>query len=335
MPKKNYDLKLRGYVGGWDFDCEYVSWFLDKNKNQPVTIAIDSLGGSIVTAASIAAEIKNHGDVTVHYLGFNASAATVVSVGAKRVTIDRFGMYLVHQCSQDVFKWQSMNATEMEEYVKSLDSDRRELEKIDLLVAGMYAERCRKSQSELLELMKKGGWLTAEEAKAWGFVDEITSDPQEKPEKVSAVVADAMSREGIPALPGMSRKGLLERLADFVGFYNGVKDVQPINSYMMANEIQNVCSALGVDALEFNNELATLSREQVLSLENALNGSSDEIASLRARVKELEAQVEALRSQPGDQTTQVVNSTCGTPESRLGSFAEVARQALDMFNSIP
>ena len=60
---------------------------------------IDSLGGNLATALSIAAAFKNHGKVSVHFVGMNASAATIASLGAAHISIDKNAMYLVHKCS--------------------------------------------------------------------------------------------------------------------------------------------------------------------------------------------------------------------------------------------
>ena len=58
---KKYDLKLKGYVGGWDFDSDYVDYFLsNKGKDKEVTVVIDSLGGSVSAAMSIASSFKIH-----------------------------------------------------------------------------------------------------------------------------------------------------------------------------------------------------------------------------------------------------------------------------------
>ena len=43
---------------------------------------IDSLGGSLAMALSIVAAFRNHENVNVHFVGMNASAATIASLGA-------------------------------------------------------------------------------------------------------------------------------------------------------------------------------------------------------------------------------------------------------------
>ena len=100
MAKTKYNLHLKGYVGGWDFDSDYVDFVLNKNTDKEVSVLIDSLGGQLNTALSISSAFRRHGNVLVHFVGMNASAAIIASMGAKRITIDRSAMYLVHQCSQ-------------------------------------------------------------------------------------------------------------------------------------------------------------------------------------------------------------------------------------------
>ena len=185
MAKKNYHLHLKGTVGYWDFSADYVDYVLDKHKDERVNVLIDSLGGSVATALSISSAFKRHGNVHVHYVGMNASAATIASLGAARVTIDTNAMYLVHKCSQMVFKWDLLNADQLQQLIEECEQAKKDLEKIDLNIAGGYAARCKKEKEDLLELMRVGGWLNAEEALAWGLVDEITDVDEDEEPKVT------------------------------------------------------------------------------------------------------------------------------------------------------
>ena len=105
MPTPKYALHLKGYVGGWDFDSDYVDFILSKNSGKEVSVLIDSLGGQLNTALSISSAFRRHGNVHAHFVGMNASAATIASMGAKRITMDASAMYLVHQCSHSFFEW--------------------------------------------------------------------------------------------------------------------------------------------------------------------------------------------------------------------------------------
>ena len=199
---KKFDLKLKGYVGGWDFDTDYVDYVLDKAGDKEVTVLIDSLGGAVDTALSVSAAFAQHGNVSVYYRGMNASAATIASMGAKHIAIEKSAMYLVHKCSQIVFEWAALNADQLKQKAEAYKGKASDLEKIDLTVAQMYASRCKKSVAELLDLMKENKWLTAQEALEWGFVDEVVDSTEDV--HLTQSVASAMAAAGIPLPENMS-----------------------------------------------------------------------------------------------------------------------------------
>ena len=73
MAKTTYNLHLKGYVGGWDFDSDYVDYVLNKNTDKEVSVLIDSLGGQFNTALSISSAFRRHGNVHVHFVGLNVA----------------------------------------------------------------------------------------------------------------------------------------------------------------------------------------------------------------------------------------------------------------------
>ena len=75
MSKTTYNISLKGYVGGYDFDRSKVDKTLAKFEGKEVNVLIDSLGGSLATGLSISATFKNHSKVNVHFVGLYASAA--------------------------------------------------------------------------------------------------------------------------------------------------------------------------------------------------------------------------------------------------------------------
>ncbi len=103
MSKTAYNITLKDYVGGEDFDRKTVDRTLADNDGKQVNVLIDSLGGSLATGLSISAAFRNHGNVNVHFVGLNASATTIASLGAAHISIDAGAMYLVHKCSMALF----------------------------------------------------------------------------------------------------------------------------------------------------------------------------------------------------------------------------------------
>ena len=198
MSKTAYNISLKGYVGGSDFDRKTVDSTLAANEGKCVNVLIDSLGGSLATGLSISAAFKNHGNVNVHFVGLNASAATIASLGAAHISIDAGAMYLVHQCSMAFFEWGSINSAQFATLIADCEKIKADLDKLDLNCAQLYAARCKRKTEDLLALMKVGGWLTAKEALDWGFVDEITDLADEPAPKMTDALASAMANAGMP-----------------------------------------------------------------------------------------------------------------------------------------
>lgn len=297
MPK-NYNLFLKGGVGDWNFNADMVNYVLDKHQDSEVHVLVDSLGGYTDVAVSISSLFKLHGNVHVHFVGHNASAATIAAMGAKRVTIDEDAAFLVHKCLYPVCEWAYMNADELDEHIKKLEEIKKDNETIDSCVAGMYARRCKKPKEDLLALMKVGGWLTPEEALEWGFVDEITHfDEDEKPELSEATIS-SLSAAGIPLPPNFNKKkgSLLERFLAFLQtpFSNRAPDseAQEKQSPIMA-KLTALCALLGA-TLSMSDDKLTLSAEQVDKINDTLGENKKTIDSLNSVVADKDKQIEAL-----------------------------------------
>ena len=350
---QNYHLHLKGFVGGYDFDKNYVDYVLSKNAGKPVHVLIDSLGGSLATALSIASSFRNHGDVTVHFVGMNASAATIASLGAKRITMDASAMYLAHKCSAEFFQWAQFNADQLADQIASLEQLKTDLEKMDANVAGMYSRKCKKDADALLALMKVGGWLSAKEALDWGFVDEITNADEDKAPVLTDAVASAMASVGMP-IPNMP----VESNSQFSKFLNAIanlfrsQDKQPQNISEPMNKLfPLLAAALAIDALQFTDGKCSLTEAQCSTLEAFLKDQADKlqstitekdnlIAERDQSIKDLQAKVDEqtalLAAKPGDKTSQVLNNgNAPTPANEIEEQVRVMNDAKALFEMLP
>ena len=345
---KTYHLKLKGYVGGWNFDADYVEYILDKHKDEEVHVLINSLGGDVATAFSVSAAFARHGNVHVHYESMNASAATIASLGAKHVSIDRNAMYLVHKCSQMVFRWDMMNADQLQQLIDECEKTKKDLDKIDLNIASAYASRCKKDKNALLELMKEGGWLNAQEALDWGFVDEITALPEDEKPRMTEDVVNFMASEGIPMpnLPDESvEQGVLSRLMEALSGLFRRENTNQITAKMKKTYV-NVCKLLQCEWLEsedgkivvtedqvqFIEDHIASDGEQLASLQSTIADRDKEIADLKAQLEGRDRELEALRRQPAEGTAQVIDNG-GEGESAADYFSAVA-EATEMLNKL-
>ena len=356
MAKTKYNLHLKGYVGGWDFDSDYVDFVLNKNTDKEVAVLIDSLGGQLNTALSISSAFRRHGNVRVHFVGMNASAATIASMGAKRITMDHSAMYLVHQCSQAFFEWGSMNATDMQHLIDSLEKQKSDLDKLDANVAELYAQRCKKKSADLLALMKVGGWLTAEEALAWGFVDELTDFEDESAPVLTDALAADFTAHGIP-LPKMQTDTKPEDITTFRRFLQAFASVfhsQDKTSHTyhsksstekatMKKTYTNICRILACDALDATDDKTTLTTAQLDTIEADITAKATSIADLTAQVEKLTqantALEEKVKALPADTTTNVVDDkkdgSAHTEKTDIEKFYDTTNSAQALFDSLP
>ena len=346
---KKYNLHLKGFVGGYDFDRDYVDYILAKNPGKPVNVLIDSTGGSLATALSISSAFKRHGDVSVHFVGMNASAATIASLGARHVSIDTAAWYLVHKCSNEFFKWSSLNADQMADLISALERQKADLDKLDAGVAAMYAAKCRKDPKALLDLMKVGGWLSAKEALEWGFVDEITDEPEDTAPKLTDSTASARAAAGmpIPNVPVADRESGLGRFfAAIAAMFRPSNAATPVINNDQSNTPQMstiifpaLCAALALDSLELSGDKATasLSVEQLAKIDKALNGNASEIKAKDTEIATLKARVAELEKAPAETTSAIVSTSQQPekPESPIDAFSASVRRAREIYDQLP
>ena len=138
----NYQLILDYNIGLWGYSKQYVRNVLASFKGKHVDVKISSLGGDMDHGLDIRQQFIDHGDVTVYLSGFVASAATIIAMGAKRIVMSKYAMFLVHKCSNFIDAWGNYNADEMQQLIDQLEANKKENDKIDVVLANMYASKC-------------------------------------------------------------------------------------------------------------------------------------------------------------------------------------------------
>ena len=343
MSKTTYNISLKGYVGGYDFDRATVDKELAKNEGKQVNVLIDSLGGSLATGLSISAAFKNHGNVNVHFVGLNASAATIASLGAAHISIDAGAMYLVHKCSMAFFEWGSLNSDQFATLIADCEKIKADLDKLDLNVAQIYAKKCRKPVADLLALMKVGGWLTAKEALDWGFVDEITDLDDEPAPKLTDALASAMASEGMPIpnipLADTDREGLFGKFLTAIASL--FKPSTNLITTAMIKTYTFLSAILADNPLTVNDGKAAITAAQLDCIEDALaekdrlcNEQKKTIEERDATIAELQAK---LAAKPAASTTAVVEDSKpggDAPKNDVEQFVDTYNSARALYDEV-
>jgi ATP-dependent Clp protease protease subunit len=126
-------------------------------------VDINSGGGSVFAGSEIYTALKSYtGNVTVRILGIAASAASVIAMAGKKVTISPTAQIMIHNVSSR----QEGDHRNMEHMAKVLRG-------ADETIANAYMLKTGMTQDEILALMGEETWMTPQKALEHGFVDEV------------------------------------------------------------------------------------------------------------------------------------------------------------------
>lgn len=166
--KKEYKLTIYGAIGGWfsENDADTIRRKLNGVDADVIHVHINSGGGSAFDGVAICNMLKQHkAEVIVHIDGWAASAASIIAMGGDKIIMPSNTMMMIHQASTIEYG----NADDFEKTAK-------DLRKIDTALRQSYKNRFVGTEEELIQLMKDETWLTADEALALGFADEVVNE---------------------------------------------------------------------------------------------------------------------------------------------------------------
>ena len=338
-----YNLSIDSHIGPWGYSKNYIRSQMSGFRNKPVSVRISSLGGSVDDALDIRQQFQDHGDVTCYLFGYVASAATILATGAKKTCMSKYAFYLIHKVSNWIDAWGSYNADQIQRLIDDLKANKLENDKMDLVLANLYAAKCKKKVSDILPILKEGRWLTAQEALEYGFVDEIIEEGTRLNFDDSMKARFNMYQ--LPALPAMGNdtEVLEEESApnwfnNFVNkFFKSQKsDVatqaqnKPLNlSIQMKKDYQEVNSILNIEGVEVDKDgKVTLTEEQVKALNDRITNLEQESSDKDDEIAELKKQNENLKNGDGDETAKI------NGDEGQGNDVDKLNTAVEMFNSV-
>lgn len=191
---------IDGPIGSWGFSKQMITQMLAKAGANPVLVNISSLGGDVDHALAIHDSFVNHGSIDARLSGFVASSATIIASGARNVVMNSTAFYLIHKVSGWIDEFGFKNEDELQQLIDRFAQEAEENKKIDLVIAQIYSKRTGKDVQDIVDLMKKETWLTAQEAKEWGFVDEII-EMTGKVNEISDAKVAMIEAAGLPPIP--------------------------------------------------------------------------------------------------------------------------------------
>lgn len=144
-------------------------------SSEPIEIFINSGGGYVDCGNEIYTELKSYtGEVTTVVISA-ASAASVIALGGNVVKMTPPGELMIHNASM----------VAVGDY-HSMEKGAEILKMTNKAIASVYRRKTGLTEEELLALMDKETWMTAEDALKYGFIDEILFQDEEAEIKLVA-----------------------------------------------------------------------------------------------------------------------------------------------------
>ncbi|WP_072531672.1 Clp protease ClpP [Bacteroides ilei] len=314
-----YNLIIDSHIGPWGYSKNYIRSQMSSYRNKPVSVRISSLGGSVDDALDIRQQFIDHGDVTCYLFGYVASAATILATGAKKTCMSKYAFYLIHKVSNWVDAWGNYNADQIQQLIDDLKANKLENDKMDLVLANLYANKCKKKVDDILPVLKEGRWLTAQEALEYGFIDEIVEEGSKL--NFDDSMKTKFNMFHLPALPAIDTRAQSPEADTAPSWFNNfvnkfLKGHQPeaaqtqnksLNqSKQMKKDYQKVNSILKIEGVEVDKDgKVTLTEDQVKALNDHIANLEQESSDKDNQISDLKKRNENLQKNDGEETTHI------------------------------
>lgn len=150
---------------------------LEQAGGKDIQLNISSPGGDVTAAAEIYTMLQQYsGKVTGTIQGIAASAASVISEACDHLVISPTATMMIHRASM----WGEGNTNDFGHNAETLS-------KIDQTICNAYQAKTGKSRDEILDLMDKETWMTAQDAVDQGFADEILAINDKPPQMANSI----------------------------------------------------------------------------------------------------------------------------------------------------
>lgn len=153
-----------------------------KNASDDIELHINSKGGDAFEGMAILNSLKNYdkGEKVAVIDGFCASAATLPLFAMDKVKAHETSLFVFHKAGTVAFG-----------HASDLRNAANELDTIDDVVIDLYMTKFTGSREELIALLDEDKIINAQQAKEYGFIDEIIPNEATDPALKTGAKLDA------------------------------------------------------------------------------------------------------------------------------------------------
>ena len=159
----NSDAWIYDYFGIENTSPKIISKAIEEAQGDEIEVEINSGGGDVFSGSEIYTALKSYkGNVTVKIVGLAASAASVIAMAGKKIIMSPTAQMMIHNVSSRA-SGDHRDMAHASEVLKNANET----------IANAYRLKSGKKQDELLDLMNKETWFTAQQALEHKLIDEV------------------------------------------------------------------------------------------------------------------------------------------------------------------
>jgi len=275
-----------------------LKYRFDEAKGQDIELVINSGGGSVTEGMAMADLISSYpNETTTTGIGLVASIATVVLLAGKKVQMTENSFMMIHR----PWSYSVGNSDELEATAELLD-------KMEEKLLDIYVNAVNKRKGEEMNLRKKikkmmaaETWMTAEEAKDFGFIDEIVKTDEKKID-ILPLQSSLNKFQNVPAALLINKtndddmgNSILEKIKTLLNNTEEIQVVEPT--------VEPIVEPEKVDELEVAMNIlkekgyTVLTAEEMTALTEKSNEQTTSINEIETVLETLGAELVALRAQ--------------------------------------
>ena len=154
----------------WDSTCpnDIKNAIASLQPGEMLTVNINSGGGSVMAGQEIYSVLAGRSDVEINIQSLAGSAASVIAM-ANTCKMSPVATIMIHNVSMSGASGDYHDMQKNAEILKTMNG----------ALSEAYARKTGRSKDEILKMMDKETWITAEKALELGFIDKIENSGQQ------------------------------------------------------------------------------------------------------------------------------------------------------------
>lgn len=161
---KSADVYIYDYIGDYGVEAKRFVMELQALDVEQINLRINSPGGSVTDGFAIYNALHRHpAKIIAHIDSLAASMASIIALTGETVHMADNAFYMIHR----PWAYAVGDAEELSKIIEILDKN-------EAKIVNIYHQKSNLADDKIKAMMYETSWLTAAEAKEYGFIDEIT-----------------------------------------------------------------------------------------------------------------------------------------------------------------